>query len=315
MTAQASQWGDDRSAEPTAREARDWPGCFVVGTGRCGSTLLRRLLRCHPDLHLPKETHWIPILHDFFGGREISSDEFLQAVGKVYMAKGKTAWARILKEESLDEADFTASLRSEIEALDRHDLRSIMEVFYRSLARSNGAILWGDKTPDYGLCMGLLQRMWPDAKFLHIVRDGRDVALSMSRVLSFQLQVAWDVCYWPTIAWEKAYAARLPEAQKPRPAEDFFELWRRRLLRIRDEATRLPGGQYMEIGYDELLTAPKAVLDRVSSFLGLPPRPGWIAEAAAQVQPGNRRKNVDDEAYLSLTRSQDPVLRALGFRP
>ncbi|MGH0034790.1 MAG: sulfotransferase family protein [Myxococcota bacterium] len=309
MTTLASQRDDTvGGAEP-----RGWPGFFVVGTGRCGSTLLRKLLRVHPDLHLPKETHWIPILHDFFGAREIEADEFFAAIRSVYMAKGKTAYARILKENATREDDFEAALRPALESLPRRDLASIMDLFYGALARANGASLWGDKTPDYGLCMGLLQRMWPDAKFLHIVRDGRDVALSMSQVLSFQLQVAWGVCYWPSIAWERAYAARLDEARRARPAGEFFELWRRRLLRIRDEAGRLPPSQYMEIEYDGLLADPRATLDRISSFLGLPVQAGWIDTAAGQVRSGDRRKNADDPRYRALGEEHGETLRTLGF--
>jgi hypothetical protein len=291
----------------------DWPGLFVVGTGRCGSTLLRKLLRVHPQLHLPKETHWIPILHDFFGGREIEADEFFAVIRSVYMAKGKTAYARILKENDTSEAEFEATLRPEIQALARRDWASIMTVFYSSLARANGATLWGDKTPDYGLCMGLLQRMWPRARFLHIVRDGRDVALSMSQVLSFRLQVAWGVCYWPSIAWEQAFSARLQDARRPRPIDDFFELWRRRLLRIRDEAGRLPPAQYMEVDYDRLLADPRTALDRISGFLELPDEGGWIDTAVDRVRSGDRKKNAENEEYRSLTRSHGAVLHSLGF--
>jgi hypothetical protein len=291
----------------------DWPGFFIVGTGRCGSSLLRRLLRHHPDVHVPKETHWIPLLHDFFGGRPITADEFLAGVRSVYMAKGKTAWSRILKESGLDERAFESELAQAIGELPRSDLRSIMDLFYGALARHHGAALWGDKTPDYGLCMGLLQRLWPEAKFLHIVRDGRDVALSMAQVLSFRLQVEWGVCYWPTIAWEQAYAARLEEARKPRPAGDFFELWRRRLLRIRDEATRLPPGQYMEVDYGDLVASPARVLDRIASFLGLPVQPGWIDAAAAEVRPEQTGKNADDPEYRALGERHGDSLRQLGF--
>ncbi len=290
-----------------------WPGFFVVGTGRCGSSMVRRLLRGHPDVHIPQETHWIPILHDFFGETEIGAEEFFTTIRSVYMAKGKTAFARVMKQDGLDPERFEAEFSAIIEALPRRRVADIMDAFYVELARRQGASLWGDKTPDYGLCMGLLQRMWPSAKFLHVVRDGRDVALSMSEVLSFRLQAAWRICYWPTVAWEKAYAARLPEAEAEIPMHAFFDLWRRRLVRTRDEASRLPPGSYLEIRYEDLLEAPHPTLDRAASFLGLPAAAGWVEQTVAQVRGDNRKKNSERPEYQELTRRHGEILESLGF--
>ncbi|MCZ6782219.1 MAG: sulfotransferase [Proteobacteria bacterium] len=288
-------------------------GFFVVGTGRCGSTLLRRLLRLHPDAWVVKETHWIPLLFDFFGHREIELTEFFDAARLVYMAKGKTAYERILGEEGLDHESFAAALAPAVDALPRRDLAGIMTVFYRELARRHGASVWGDKTPDYGLCMGTLQSLWPEAKFVHIVRDGRDVAISMSDVLSFRLQVAWGVNYWPAIAWRRAYRARLAVARGEISIDRFFELWRSRLLRIRDESGRLSAGSYLEITYEELLEEPEKVLDRTATFLGLVPSRDWLEAATAQVRRDDRRRHADSPDYLGLCERHGDTLRSLGF--
>ncbi len=290
----------------------DWPGMFFVGTGRCGSSLLRRTFREHRDAYLPQETHWIPILYDFFGRVPISTETFFDAIRRVYMAKGKTAYQRIQKDGGLSAGEIEAAVRERVGPRDA-DLAELMTAFYASLAARHDAYAWGDKTPDYGQCMGLLHSLWPDARFVHVTRDGRDVALSMSKVRSFRFQVAWRVCYWPTIAWDKAYAAREDAVDGDLPLDDFFELWRRRIVRIRDEATRLPAGRYLELDYDELLRDPKPALARVCSHVGLDAHDEWIDAATAEFDAGNTGKNRGRPEFVAMTEKHAATLAALGF--
>ncbi|MBI4881245.1 MAG: sulfotransferase [Planctomycetes bacterium] len=293
----------------------DWPGFFLVGTGRCGSSLLRRLVGRHPEVHVPQETHWIPILHDFFGTREITLDEFIGAVRGVYLAKGKTTYNRILKQNGHTHGTYWPEFAARAQGLPRKSVVTLTTAFLEDIAAKNGRSLWGDKTPDYGQCMGLLERLWPGARFAHILRDGRDVALSMSGVRSFRFLAAWGACYWPAIAWRMAYAAKEREAQGEIPLDEFFDLWRRRLLRIRDEAARLAPGKYLEISYEDLLADPRAVLARVHEHLRLPGGRDWIEAAAADVRSGDAGKNRQRPEYLELTRRHAATLEALGFRP
>lgn len=290
-----------------------WPGFFLVGTGRCGSSMLRKLISEHADVHVPQETHWIPILYDFFGLREIGVDEFVTAVRGVYMAKGKTAYNRILRQNDLMPHSYLPLFRELTADLPVKNIATLTSAFLADIARRNGATLWGEKTPDHGQCMGLLRRLWPEARFVHIHRDGRDVALSMTQVRSFRFQVAWDVCYWPTIAWNMAYAARSDQVDGDLPLEGFFELWRRRLLRTRDEASRLPPGCFLEIDYRDLLSDPRGCLETVHDHLRLPGDRDWIERAAASVRSDNAGKNVDRPEYHRLTERFGETLREMGY--
>lgn len=180
-------------------------GFFIVGTGRCGTTLFRKLLRYHTDVYVPKETHWLPILFNSYGLQKIPHRDFFKVLELVYMAKGRTAFERILREEKLDPEGFKKTLQARLSSSGCDTIAEFMNAFYTSIAEHNGASIWGDKTPDYGLCMAMLQRVWPHAKFVHIYRDGRDVAISMSKVLSFRLLAAWDINHWYAIAYKKQY--------------------------------------------------------------------------------------------------------------
>lgn len=290
-----------------------WPGFFLVGTGRCGSSLLRKLIGCHPEVHVPQETHWIPILYDQFGTRELTVDEFYTAIRKVYLAKGRSTLNRILKQNGHSARTYRPEFEERVRDLAQKNVATLTTAFLEDITARNGKRLWGEKTPDYGHCMGMLHRLWPDARFVNIVRDGRDVALSMMKVRSFRFLVAWGVSHWPYLAVEKAYEAREEIVQGDLPADAFFELWRRRLLRTRDEATRLPSGTYLEIRYDDLLRHPVAVLDHVADHLRLPGDRDWIEQARAMIDPGNVSRNAGDPAYEELTERHSETLRAMGF--
>jgi hypothetical protein len=293
----------------------DNKGFFLVGTGRCGTTMFRKLLSFHPDLYLPKETHWIPILYNSFGLQKVPHVEIFRFLDQVYMAKGRTAIDRILKTEGLDKNKFRKALTARLSPSGEDTIAGFMNAFYSFIAERNGASLWGDKTPDYGLCMSTLQTIWPDAKFVHIYRDGRDVAISMSKVLSFRLLAAWEINHWYAIAYNKQYELRMSAAMSSLPIEKFFELWKSRVSRIFDERDRLRKENYMEIRYENLLGNPLETLTSVSNFLNLPERKNWMNEAAATIRSDNIGKNRDDKDYMKLTRKYADDLIRLGFQP
>ncbi|MBD3307297.1 hypothetical protein GF339_12725 [candidate division KSB3 bacterium] len=311
------------------------PRFFIVGTGRCGTTLLRKLLVQHPDVYIPQETHWLPILANYFGMQRVPHTEIFRVVENTYMAKGKTALERILKENALEPEDFRQDLFSRFGA-SAGTVPDFMAVFYGLLAERNGASICGDKTPDYGFCMTMLQQFWPQAKFIHIFRDGRDVALSMSKVLSFRYLVAWEINHWFGIAYKKQYEQKqalvvrspapskswfahwrkpIPLQQPELPLERFYELWRSRLLRIRDEAHRLSRDCYQEIRYADLLSNPIPLLRHISQFLNLPERGNWMKEASTMINAENVQKNLDTPDYVRLTSQYASDLTALGFEP
>jgi hypothetical protein len=136
---------------------------FVVGVGRCGTTLLRLMLDAHPNIAIPPETHFIPALADP-GVNESSCEEFFRIV------TSSPRWADF----HLDKALF----RSALEKLNPFSQSDGLRCFYSMYADRFGKRCWGDKTPSYSLHMTLIQSLMPEARFIHLIRDGRDVALS-----------------------------------------------------------------------------------------------------------------------------------------
>jgi len=123
------------------------------------------------------------------------------------------------------------------------DMSEAVRAVFRCYARPRGKDLVGDKTPWYGLAIPRLTQAFPEARFVHIVRDGRNVALSF-------LDRADPL---------------LPSLTLPAAAAR----WRRRVLAARTAGAVLGPQRYREIRYEDLLDEPEGVLTGLCTFLDL----------------------------------------------
>ena len=89
--------------------------------------------------------------------------------------------------------------------------------------------------------MDEIRTLFPDAQFIHIVRDGRDQAIDIS-----------DSMLWPYSVYSGAY------------------LWQRYVLSVRDFARELPADAYLEIRYEDLCAAPEPTVRKLCEFIGEP---------------------------------------------
>lgn len=276
--------------------------------------MFRNLMRVHPEVFVPRETHWLPVLWNEFGSTAVLVSRLQSMVDRVYMAKGRTPFERIMLEHRLD-ADAVRTELREVLGSGPVTIAAYQNAFLGALAARHGRSIVADKTPDYGFCMAMLRGLFPGTRFVHIARDGRDVALSMSRVLSFRLLAAMDLTHWWSVALDRQYERGLEAAEGELPMDAFFELWERRLRRIRDEATRIPPASFLEVSYESLLADPAAALTEVHEFLELPGDHQWIAEAAGLVRRENRDRNAGSPERQALGRTHAGTLAELGFVP
>jgi Sulfotransferase family len=214
-------------------EQRD-PAPFVVGVARSGTTLLRLMLDAHPQLAIPPETHFLPKLFklsDTFASERRGDDELRQA--SFALITGHPRWLDF----GLDEDDLWRHLSGYPEMSATVAARA----FYEAYAELHGKPRWGDKTPSYTWKMPRIQRRLPEAHFIHLIRDGRDVALSLGEVT------------WGTTDVTEA-------ARK----------WVDELTRARDRAGKLAAGTYLELRYEDLVADPEPLLRRASALVDLP---------------------------------------------
>lgn len=211
------------------------PSPFVVGVGRCGTTLLRLMIDAHPDLAVPPETHFIPrVIRACRSALEDGRDP-----GRVFVrvVTSHPTWSY----QRLNAEEFA----SRVDAVEPFDLGEALRTFYRLYAQRFSKHRWGDKTPLYVRNMSLIQGPLPEARFVHLVRDGRDVALSYR-----------DVWFGP------------------KTVEDAATRWRDWIGEARSQAQSLD--HYLELRYEDLVSQPEATLKKVCGFVDLPFDPAML---------------------------------------
>jgi hypothetical protein len=143
----------------------------VVGAARSGTTLLRLMLNAHPDIAIPSESHFFGALFRAFPPTvTLTGDAVAQAVDVV---ASSPEWQR-------DFAHSEAELRAAI-GPGPLPMRDFVERVFR-LEVGSGPARWGDKTPANLHWVDTLVACFPDAQVIAIVRDPRDVSLSLARL-------------------------------------------------------------------------------------------------------------------------------------
>lgn len=165
-----------RLALPTlhlsARKEAALQPLFVIGSGRSGNTLVRRVLLASGQIYIPPETY---VLGDIIEGWPRSLLlPWRQRVWLFCAQFEKHPHFATFGLENLN--DFA----QEAAAQPDRSLRGLIEAFFQFLAVKAGSDVarWGDKTPWNTHHLPSIGRVFPQARFIWLVRDGRDVALS-----------------------------------------------------------------------------------------------------------------------------------------
>lgn len=203
---------------------------IVLGVSRSGTTLLKQMLDRHPRLAIPTESYFLPQLWDRHGERP-DREAFLADLERL---------ARI-REWGVSRADVEERMPAEA------SFAEAIQAVYRSYAETRGKRRFGDKTPSYMQHLDVLERAFPDARYLHLVRDGRDAALSF---LAMRRK--------PRFNWAR-----------PRSVGSFAVQWRREVEGARSFGRDRVAGRYQEIRYEDLVAEPEARLREACEFLGL----------------------------------------------
>ena len=145
------------------------PPIFEIGVARSGTTILSLMLDSHPRIAIPYESHFFT---EYYLNRESVNEQLKQPELRQKVVE------RILNEKYVKEWDYTPSIK-DIDLRNCSDLSETIRELYVAYARYHGKDIWGDKTPSYITNIDVLNNLFPDAKYIHLVRDGRDVALSL----------------------------------------------------------------------------------------------------------------------------------------
>ncbi len=238
----------------TPRDAAAAAPIFVLSTARSGSTLLRLTLGKVPGLVSLPESH-------FFVFRESHAAlDPARPADRERIAAAWTAFHRIRK-WPLDHARLHADLVAGADSW-----RRVLELTIARLLADGGVEpapggAWIEKSPPHVFRRDAIRELFPEARFLHLVRDPRDVAASLK------------TCPWAT---SNVYVAA--------------RVWREAARRIdaRDDT--------LLVRYEALVAEPAAEVARICAFLGRPFDPAWIA---APTRDAVEERNVRSGAALA----------------
>ncbi len=212
------------------------PLIFIVGCDRSGTTLLRLMLNQHPKLYIPSESGFIPKLahkRDEYG-------DFTQPYQRWFFIRDlQVSRATSMSSSfsifglSLEEADNALATTAPM------SYPNAVSTLFRAAAQKKGKECWGDKTPKYIFDMNHLTDLFPKAKFVHVIRDGRDVASSIIK-----------------LGWRNSFLQ----------AADY---WQERVQAGMLAGSILGKNKYYELRYEDLITNPDQALKSLCTWLDL----------------------------------------------
>lgn len=328
---------------------------FIVGTGRCGSTLLSRMMAEHPS---------VLSVFEFFNGldmtRRFSAEpmdgaEFAMLISQEHpfvtmvLSRGYEVpeisypfgeHARYKRDERLpwilvstlprltDDPD---TLFDETIAFASCLPRQQLSVQYRQLfewlAERLGRICWIERSGSSIDYVGALDALFPEARFLHLHRDGPETALSMREHHAYRLAIS--LMYQLSTDGEPSIEAlraidqpgapdgsdRISKLLESRPPAEYFgRYWSQELENGLPAASKLGEGQYLDVRFEDMVAQPQETLARIGAFFELDDGGDWIERAAGLVRgiPPTRFDTLSSVEQESLAEACRPGMRLLG---
>jgi hypothetical protein len=274
------------------------PYVFFVGCPRSGTTLLRRIADAHQQLAIIQETRWIA--RTFEGRRGLTPEglvtpELLERLRE----------PRRLRRFELAE--------DELERLwggsDNLPFATFVTALFDHYGERRGKPLVGDKSPGYVRDLSLLHDLWPHVKFVHIIRDGRDVCLSV-------------------LDWRKVVTRFSTFDENPITTTGVW--WEWNVALGRERGSQLGPDLYYELRYESLVAEPERECGRLCEFLRIPYDAAMLRfhegrmqddpeldakRAWRPVTPGLRswRTQMPHEDVVRFEAAAGPLLEELGY--
>lgn len=223
---------DGRRAAPSTKSGLRFdvkPFPFFFGTNGSGTTLHRAIFDSHPDLAIPGESRFVVRLADRYREKGFQPERFARDLEN---HERFANWG-------LDRVDIEAAM-TDPPAVDYPDA---VRRLYTLYAAKQGKTRFGDKTQSNIHRLPLLAELFPEARFVHAVRDGRDVALAHTDGTKIE-QVAMS--------------------------------WKRRVNAGRGAGQELGPDRYIESRFEELIDDTEAAVRRICEFLDLPYEPTML---------------------------------------
>jgi hypothetical protein len=202
---------------------------FLLGAGRSGTSLLSRMLNHHPNLAVPPESHLYSTFHPWlshYGSLAVPQNR-ANLVADIVASGPLRDWSPRLRADEV------------LAHIDGDDFGAVVDGVMRAWAARQGKRRWGEKTPKHVRCWTQIRADFEGSPVIHVVRDGRDVALSMIE-------------------------ARFG----PKSIYSCAEEWKGYLGQVEAIKNSLPPELFFEVAYEDLLENARRVLKETCDFLG-----------------------------------------------
>jgi len=222
------------------------PYVFLVGCPRSGTTMLKRMVNAHPMVAITRETHWIPRTID-----KQSREKQRGITPEGYVTEHLID--KLFEHHRFEQMKISREkLLSHIRSNPKLTYAELVSHIFDQYGQRKLKPLVGDKTPTYVRKIPTLHALWPDTRFVHLVRDGRDVWLSIKDWRMAEKSAgkfaSWHVDPLVTTA-----------------------LWWKALVGMgRRDGALLGEDQYREIQFQDLVSHPDVVCRQLAHFLRLP---------------------------------------------
>lgn len=212
---------------------------FIVGVGRSGTTLLQAMLSSHPRIGIPPETSFFqrfdPV-HPPLRRDPVPVDCLDDYLRRLFSS---LEWETLgLEREAVEQA---------IRQSDR-SARSILLAVLSEYQRRTGRPRIGEKTPLHARCIPRIRHVFPEARFIHIFRDPRDVVAS-------RLRMSWS----------------------DGSTRDEARLWVKILTAHLECMRTVPPSVYTQVRFETLVAEPESELRRLCTFLGEAYHPSMLS--------------------------------------
>lgn len=215
------------------------PFVFVVGCPRSGTTLLQRMLDNHPQLAVANDTHFITRA----AKRVLRKDPIPPLTTELLDAV--ISYRRFYR-MGLDVAEVRKA------AVDCPGYAEFVCRLYTLRGQIKRKPLSGEKTPDYCRKIPVLHALFPAARFIHIIRDGRNTALStLNWATDSKGPGKWSL-------WNED------------PLGSCALWWRWQAGTGQHDGAKLERKFYLQVKYEKLVAKPKEVLRGIAKFLDIP---------------------------------------------
>ncbi|MGH2770024.1 MAG: sulfotransferase family protein [Actinomycetota bacterium] len=238
---------------------------FVLGTGRCGSSLVHEVLARHPDVgFISNAEDNLARLH--LKGRW--NNALFRATPAGFSEKGRVRFAPSEAYRLLD-ATVSPMISTPLRDLVAEDVTPWMEGrlrrFFEGRARAQAKPVFSHKFTGWPRA-GFLHRIFPDARFIHVVRDGRAVANSW-------LQTDWWLGYRGPENWQWGPLPARYRQEWEASNRSFVTLagicWKLLMDAFASARAAVPGSRWLEVRYEDILAEPQARFAELLSFQGL----------------------------------------------